>query len=1035
MLAISVALIAVGIGYELSLPERADMQSEKMIEHRIRVLLASTDMVSQGWLDVSVTSQQFTAMAWKTETPDEWRRNGVSFYLTEKDKIIFWANHKFTDRSADSLIIHGSNKIEQVADSKVLILTRELGDYRAVTIIELMNKGVANPAIFDSPTIDISNTLPQNNSGTKIQRLGFLSANAYMVVKCDDQINAFSTTMGWFAIFLALGALTIYLILHTATQNSIRTIIGYGIFMFLVRIATNYFNILHPRDESWNSINSVAVSYLMLLIYLWYIFAIRNRLSRDIQRLSPVARWTTFVVSTIALCSALLIFHCSIINIIDHSPIISQVYRIFSFSFFEIKFYLVCAIFATCIIIYGLASRFVFAKLNPVWRIVITIVVVVAMIAPMGSLAEATFLILIGFLFLFILTLTLYSTPQTSKIFLVEVIVVSLYLTSIVAWRALVVKEQTSVQYAIALSHNQLNSKIQYEQMTCSTISPWGVTFHQGPSIDLGELIALTENTPRGSMRGKDFVHVIEPCPDGQLAVVSYPAITWFDLCSLVSYIFLGLYLVSGLMLYFLGADPFNLRANRNLAHRIEVVVVGVVVFSMTVVALVVYQYSESNYRSRERELLNNTSTRLMESFGRYCRDNVKVTANELLATADSVCINWYTDRGNAFNAKVTLYNLAGEKIASNEPKISPSKINHLAYARLSHYAMPYYDQYRNQQAAIYMALLINRVKVGYFELKIHRTENTYERFWLLNNIYNIFAILLIVSLILSIVLYTLVAGPIKTLTESLSEIGKLQKIPIIQHAKMNDEVGRLIVQYNHMIDYLEASYAALAKSEREGAWREMARQVAHEINNPLTPMRLKIQMLQRARKEHSPLMESQLDSTLEVLVEQIDVLSEIAGEFSDLARLEQGAMSKLEISPVIKNIVTLYANNTKELNISYVDQSKTELWVMTSYIPFSRLLVNVLQNATQALNGSGSIVVTLGQDEKKAVIDIWDNGSGIDPELLERIFEPNFTTRTNGSGLGLAMCRQIVISFGGTISVQSSLGVGSTFTITLPTV
>lgn len=298
-----------------------------------------------------------------------------------------------------------------------------------------------------------------------------------------------------------------------------------------------------------------------------------------------------------------------------------------------------------------------------------------------------------------------------------------------------------------------------------------------------------------------------------------------------------------------------------------------------------------------------------------------------------------------------------------------------------------------------------------------------------------------------------------------MGNISKMQKIDAVGSSrKISDEIGMLVEQYNTMIDYLEESYRQLARSEREGAWREMARQVAHEIKNPLTPMRLKIQMLQRSMKhEDRTRLQPKVEETLSLLLEQIDLLTKIASEFSDFAKIGEGHPTRIDLVPLLCNVAKLYSGYENigirlhfecECNLDPVFgiQAKKEteqfasvplpavnnhepVWITADPDHLTRVFVNICQNAVQAMSGQQHawIDIDLRIHCERVWISFRDNGPGIPEEIRHKIFTPNFTTKTSGSGLGLAVSRKIVELLGGHISFESTLGMGTTFTIDLP--
>ncbi|MEO7767002.1 MAG: ATP-binding protein, partial [Ferruginibacter sp.] len=249
------------------------------------------------------------------------------------------------------------------------------------------------------------------------------------------------------------------------------------------------------------------------------------------------------------------------------------------------------------------------------------------------------------------------------------------------------------------------------------------------------------------------------------------------------------------------------------------------------------------------------------------------------------------------------------------------------------------------------------------------------------------------------------------------------------------DEIGELVKEYNKMVAKLDNSAAALAKSERESAWREMARQVAHEIKNPLTPMKLSLQYLQRAIDSKGGNVYELTKSVARTLVEQIDHLSQIAGEFSQFANIGNPRNEVFDLNESLKLLTQLHSiEDNLELTWKpangavMIDADRTHI---------NRLFTNLIQNALQAIpeGKKANIVMEEVLSENSVLVTVKDNGSGIPEEVCSKIFTPNFTTKTSGTGLGLAMCKGIVEESKGNIWFQTVMGTGTTFFVELPLV
>src|SRR5439155_9695992 len=250
---------------------------------------------------------------------------------------------------------------------------------------------------------------------------------------------------------------------------------------------------------------------------------------------------------------------------------------------------------------------------------------------------------------------------------------------------------------------------------------------------------------------------------------------------------------------------------------------------------------------------------------------------------------------------------------------------------------------------------------------------------------------------------------------------------------KKDDELGELVSEYNKMVKKLAESAQALARSEREGAWREMARQVAHEIKNPLTTMKLSIQYLQRAIDNNAPNVKDLSKQVAHTLVEQIDQLSKIAGDFSQFANITNVKQQLFDLSDVINGIVILF-NHDERINIVWKKDSG-QFMVKADKTQVNRLFTNLIKNAVEAYSGDETVHIIIQQkiNENEIVIAIHDEGHGIPEAMQPKIFAPNFTTKSSGTGLGLAICKGIVEKANGNIWFKTKENEGSTFYVSLP--
>jgi nitrogen fixation/metabolism regulation signal transduction histidine kinase len=232
------------------------------------------------------------------------------------------------------------------------------------------------------------------------------------------------------------------------------------------------------------------------------------------------------------------------------------------------------------------------------------------------------------------------------------------------------------------------------------------------------------------------------------------------------------------------------------------------------------------------------------------------------------------------------------------------------------------------------------------------------------------------------------------------------------------------------MIDQLEESAAKLAKSEREQAWREMAKQVAHEIKNPLTPMRLTVQSFERKFNPDDANIREKLSEYTKTLIQQIDVMSSIASAFSDFAKMPTQNKEEIEVINVIKLAIDIFNEETIEFQ-----SEETKLYAFLDKTQLIRIITNLVKNAIQATEETEKpkIIVAVFSENNALKITVSDNGKGISVETKDLIFEPKFTTKSSGMGLGLAMIKSIIEAYDGTIDFTSEQNKGTTFTVILP--
>jgi nitrogen fixation/metabolism regulation signal transduction histidine kinase len=298
----------------------------------------------------------------------------------------------------------------------------------------------------------------------------------------------------------------------------------------------------------------------------------------------------------------------------------------------------------------------------------------------------------------------------------------------------------------------------------------------------------------------------------------------------------------------------------------------------------------------------------------------------------------------------------------------------------------------------------------------------------------NFYLILIIISIGIALFLSNKITQPLRIIQDKIAQVKLGQHNEIIEW-KSNDELGGLVEEYNRMLEELFISAERLAKSERESAWREMAKQVAHEIKNPLTPMKLSVQQLQRAWDEKAPDWELRLKQFSETLVNQIDALSKIAEEFSAFAKMPKAEQAVIDLNKLIQSVSHLFKDQEQSTLTYNTEISPVEANVFVDKEQVLRVLNNLINNSADAIidKEKGEIEITLNEKDKLYIVCVKDNGCGIPEKEKDKIFTPKFTTKSSGMGLGLAIVKNIILHFGGEIWFESKEGLGSSFYFSIP--
>ncbi len=391
------------------------------------------------------------------------------------------------------------------------------------------------------------------------------------------------------------------------------------------------------------------------------------------------------------------------------------------------------------------------------------------------------------------------------------------------------------------------------------------------------------------------------------------------------------------------------------------------------------------------------------------------------------------------FSTDISLFGKKGRLFHTSEPRLydlglAASLVNPQAYADLKENRTSATSVNEKAGELNYLSLytpLFNNKKelIGFVNLPYYakQADLVNELSGIISAFINVYVILFVISILSGLILAGYITRPLQLIKQQIANITLGKQNEKIKW-QSNDEIGKLVSEYNQMLVKLEESANLLAQSERESAWREMAKQVAHEIKNPLTPMKLNLQYLQHLMKNNPEDFKEKFEKASAGIIEQIDSLATIANEFSSFAKFPKTNLQTINLVEIIKTSELTFENHK---NISIINRiSKNELPVKGDKDQALRVFNNILKNAVQALDErtDPKIEIDMKENEVSVTISISDNGIGIGEDLKQKLFTPNFTTKNTGSGLGLAMVKNIMQGFDGKVWFNSEINKGTTF-------
>jgi len=538
-----------------------------------------------------------------------------------------------------------------------------------------------------------------------------------------------------------------------------------------------------------------------------------------------------------------------------------------------------------------------------------------------------------------------------------------------------------------------------------------------------------------------NYNHLVFRNSDREVYVLSKKNPEQLSVIAPFSYLFIlfALLFIFGGLLF--NHSLINWKFDVNFTTRLQLTMIAIIVVSFAIISYFSAHYIISLNNEKNNQRLKYLSTSLQMEF-EHKLSNMSVA--EMVQNKDYLQ-SLSNKFSKVFDTDINLYDLQGSLITGTRPEVFSkhllsNKMNPMAFYKLSKEKESFYVTHENIGSLVYSSAFLpfhnsKKEVVAFLNLPYfaRQSELQSEVSSFLMTLMNVYTFIIVLSIIVILLISNYISRPLRMIKEKLQKItlgAANEKIDW----KGDDEIGKLVEEYNRMAEQLSIKADLLAKSERESAWREMAKQVAHEIKNPLTPMKLSVQHLMHSWKQKDPDWEERLKRLSDTLIQQIDTLSDIATAFSDFAKMPRSNNEKINLDEIIQHAIELYTDyENLQINFSYSEDHKFYIYADRTHL--LRVFNNLIKNAIQSfdINQTGFIDIDIEEDLGNYRIRIRDNGCGIPEAKKGMIFVPNFTTKSKGTGLGLAMVKNIILSFGGHISFESEEGKGTVFIILLP--
>lgn len=1036
---VAVLSILVSVAIEYCFNNPSEDVSATRVEGKLNGISNNTIAIKSKWLineraNLFLSSRNIKIL----------QKSKAALYLLENDTVKHWWGDSFCQDI--TAILNDTTQTLVNFDNKRIIIRRFSNGKRAsalvVTLID--ENGTVNREVFSTDNIEL---LPTN--GNKLfksvswHKIDFGKSSFWVQSANDISPPISAYILGWLGILTIL-CLIVYWLKLKATQNNAITIniVGF-IVLSVIRILLyvlpfgvsngeflqEYF--VTPISQLMFSPYNMLVNLIIILLQSYLYYATFDQIRTLYYSYGKLKKTILYTLVLFYKATMLVYVHWAIVENIYNQEIETDLFSIFSMNAAGVVLYVSCGFYFVARLFQSKVTSEQFGKREFFKELLFSFPVIALVLWLIRAEIHGTWIIAILYSFGFRAILFFMRKMKPILVFCIAVAATSAYITSLVALESMVARGKIADKYFEVLTDpkskkDSSKNKI-FSDYSYVFVNEYRFEIENNNQLELWQIMPYIKSDT--TIYLGDYVHRITPLENSSL-IISCKYISFLDIISLFCYIYFFIFIIGLAISWLLHIKLHEKRVNSlSLIAQIQIMVVGLVVLAVSTASIVSINYSLDSTNTENRKLINNLLQTVQNSIINYQASNT----NPMIWLQ-----NWYNFSGKGLTQNMAVYDTNGRIIMGHPKNFHTYFLNSEAFQFIVNNKNPYYGdtktKYNQEYFTLYYPIHHNKTMFGFVVISfidpIHKTNYIP----ITEELLNIFIVVLFAVVWLSLLSNNLITKPLRVIQEAMATVSLMRKIPLRKNNVYNDEVNSVITVYNNMIDTIKRNNIEIARIERQNAWQDMAKQIAHDIKNPLTPIQLKIQILQRKIENGNPDIIESAKETTNLIMTQIQRINDVVEQFKEFAQVGSFKMEKIELSSIIVDEVKMY-NQYDNVSVTFENLVYDNVYVYGDKSQVGRVIGNLCKNAVEALSGieNGDVRVSLNQVADKAVIEVRDNGTGVTAEVAKRIFEPSFTTKTRGSGLGLPICKRIVEQYNGDITFENNDGAGVTFRITFP--